>query len=507
MRFASKVVTLLPLVLIEMTLFTNSCGMFSKVLQDNQPRASKTGENVPSTLASAGLSKLDIDTMPAFVGLAISGGGSRAANFGAAVMERLDQEGFLKHVNVISAVSGGALPASYYVLNRNSKDWSWATLRELIATDFASKMRWVHLSELPGYFLLGKNRSHMMASIFDDVLFNQATFGRLGDGMPRLLINATVLPGGNQISFTDDYFQSLNSRLDTYPLSLAVAASAAVPGIFHDIPLTSYTQDGNKNGFVHLADGGISENLGLETLLRMAAARAMPNGPPKACFIFLVDAFPGSDRISERRRESERRDLRKFTDFIFDENYLDAMDTLFARTRIDLLSQINLGRIDLRDLGYGGDMRRYYPVMTTRLRHDELCELWHITFPHLVPLLHAFKPDRRPGPEEYKALSDLSHAVASIKTHWHLTTEGSCDEVTLQNLLYESARILISEDMVTLKDARQWFQEHGMKAERSPQPAAETQNVISTMTGIELGKNTSGRLNGEVICKKPSTSK
>lgn len=44
-----------------------------------------------------------------FAGLAFSGGGSRAALFGAAVMRELDRADVLQQVDVLSAVSGGAL--------------------------------------------------------------------------------------------------------------------------------------------------------------------------------------------------------------------------------------------------------------------------------------------------------------------------------------------------------------------------------------------------------------
>src|ERR1051325_5789166 len=51
-----------------------------------------------------------------FIGLALSGGGSRAANLSIAVMLELQRLGLLEHVDVISGVSGGALTAAYYGL-------------------------------------------------------------------------------------------------------------------------------------------------------------------------------------------------------------------------------------------------------------------------------------------------------------------------------------------------------------------------------------------------------
>lgn len=55
--------------------------------------------------------------------LALSGGGSRAAYFSAAVMLRLQQVfpdlDLLQEVDVISSVSGGSLPAAYYAVSRD----------------------------------------------------------------------------------------------------------------------------------------------------------------------------------------------------------------------------------------------------------------------------------------------------------------------------------------------------------------------------------------------------
>ena len=51
-----------------------------------------------------------------FVGLALSGGGSRSANFAAACMFQLERLGLLSRVDYISSVSGGSLTAAYYCL-------------------------------------------------------------------------------------------------------------------------------------------------------------------------------------------------------------------------------------------------------------------------------------------------------------------------------------------------------------------------------------------------------
>ena len=50
------------------------------------------------------------------VGLALSGGGFRAALFHIGVLARLAELDMLRHVEVISSVSGGSILAAYYYL-------------------------------------------------------------------------------------------------------------------------------------------------------------------------------------------------------------------------------------------------------------------------------------------------------------------------------------------------------------------------------------------------------
>ncbi|MFM8550770.1 MAG: patatin-like phospholipase family protein, partial [Nitrospiraceae bacterium] len=52
-----------------------------------------------------------------FVGLAMSGGGSRAAVFSAAVLFELHRYGLLQQTDVMSSVSGGSFAAAFYALS------------------------------------------------------------------------------------------------------------------------------------------------------------------------------------------------------------------------------------------------------------------------------------------------------------------------------------------------------------------------------------------------------
>src|SRR6476661_5849067 len=63
----------------------------------------KPSSTRPSTLA------VDPNNDGYFVGIAISGGGSRSANFSAACMFQLERLGLLQRADYISSVSGGSI--------------------------------------------------------------------------------------------------------------------------------------------------------------------------------------------------------------------------------------------------------------------------------------------------------------------------------------------------------------------------------------------------------------
>jgi patatin-like phospholipase len=193
-----------------------------------------------------------------FIGVSISGGGSRAANFGAGVLEALNTIGLLDHVTAISGVSGGALPATYYALFGKDSFRKTGGMRDAMKQDFFSPFarRFFYPHNLLRYWVTDFDRSDIMGGVFDDLLFDKTTFSSLGIDGPKLLINATRIPVGvgekegegyryirnQQFSFTTEYFENLGSRIDTYPLSSAVMASGAFPGVFHNVTLRDFNR-------------------------------------------------------------------------------------------------------------------------------------------------------------------------------------------------------------------------------------------------------------------------
>jgi predicted acylesterase/phospholipase RssA len=231
-----------------------------------------------------------------FVGLAISGGGSRSAVFASACMFELQRLGILEKVDYISAVSGGSLPATYYCVN--DEQWNPGNTQKLMSHSFASD---VALTLIQPWFYLAAvfsdyDRSDMLANSFKQTLFTrdgrELTFADLRDDRPRLLLNATDLQSGRGFTFTDETFNEINSDLRNFPLAYACAASSAVPVVLHQVTLRDYSTSWKQ--YRHLIDGGVNDNLGIISLLQtyehhMTVADRTDPYPRGAVFI-VIDA-------------------------------------------------------------------------------------------------------------------------------------------------------------------------------------------------------------------------
>lgn len=244
------------------------------------------------------------------VALAFSGGGTRAAAFSYGVLEALRKTEFvnaqgersrlLDHVDVITGVSGGSFTALAYGLygDKLFDEYESRFLKrnvqgELIARSF-NPLNWGDLAST------GWGRSEMAANLYDEILFNGATFADLDrkDG-PVIAVSSTDLATGYRILFTPSNFDALCSDLGSFRLARAAAASSAVPVVLSPLTINSYggrcgkhmpswfapfvgianpprpaaralerirelqgfMNDGDP--YLHLVDGGISDNLGL----------------------------------------------------------------------------------------------------------------------------------------------------------------------------------------------------------------------------------------------------
>jgi hypothetical protein len=121
------------------------------------------------------------------------------------------------------------------------------------------------------------------------------TFADLRADRPRLLINATDLQSGRRFIFCNESFDDLNSDLSRYPIAKAVTASSAVPVLLHPVTLHDYSTAFDQ--YRHLIDGGVTDNLGITTLVetyasQITAAKAAgrPDPYPNGAVLIIVDA-------------------------------------------------------------------------------------------------------------------------------------------------------------------------------------------------------------------------
>jgi predicted acylesterase/phospholipase RssA len=373
----------------------------------------RSTEPVPETAASWKLTDLETKDHR-FLALSISGGGSRAANFGAAVMLELQARQWLDQVDVISGVSGGTLPTVYYGLREKAGAFTEPALRKSLGYDFQASWirRWFLPQNIFRYWLTDFTRSDIMVQVFNKELYHDATFGEL-QPRPKILLNSTIHNDHTRFTFTDERFARLRSVLASYPVANAVNASSAFPGAFQDVTLQWYMKPPQ---YIHLYDGGPIDNLGVQAITeyinRNILGTSLKRLFSKGCLIIIIDATPASEHPELNTVESSR----SFVDYFVDTNALDAMDAMLLESRRSLLAGMGIptGRQDQ-------EMRGRLPVNDV----DQCgCEVRHIA---LRQLMYA-------GEE----LEGLAERVTQIKTKFWIGEDE-------QNDLFQAAKLLMKQ--------------------------------------------------------------
>ncbi len=292
----------------------------------------------------------------ALVLLALSGGGSRAAYFSSSVMFRLEKMGILQKVDAISSVSGGSITAAYYCMSGDrgeggtvpsGREWDEPVVKRELKKNligrFAGNLFWPDNIAL--YWLTCYNRTHIMAQTLADNYFDTLPFGRdltfrdLNPKRPGLIINSTLSTQnlfGQPFTFTDEDFRGvISSDINAFPLSPGVMASATFPGVFQYYTLRNYSVTRSKR-FIHVFDGGIHDNLGLESLRRVIIAN--PSGGERGIVIILVDAFNDNDAGV---RPTVRDTRQGILGYIVDSTIIDSFNAMLTNQR-----EASLRRID-----------------------------------------------------------------------------------------------------------------------------------------------------------------
>jgi NTE family protein len=297
--------------------------------------------NLPLTDAKAADSQPGRDIQTYFddmvVALSFSGGGTRAAAFSYGVLQGFDETrvqtaastiSLLDHIDFVSGVSGGSVLAAYYGLKKRAAmaDFKERFLLQNPQANLQMDLNFFNISKgLNG----GVNDPTAFPKWLDANLYGGATFkSLLFERRPTVWINASDIYSRTPFVFDSGTFSALCSNLADYPISQAVAASAAVPVIFAPVviqnfpggcptPLPDWVErvrndpdaapliktyadalERYHNGdvkYVKLLDGGIVDNYGLAAITVRRLASNTPYGPlePEEAvklrrFLFLV---------------------------------------------------------------------------------------------------------------------------------------------------------------------------------------------------------------------------
>lgn len=275
-----------------------------------------------------------------------SGGGTRAAAFGYGVLEELHRNpirlqgqdrSWLDSVDLVYGVSGGSVLAAYFSLH--GKDAIPAFEKRFLKQNFQRQLRsqfW-SFANMPRLTSPEFGRGDLLQEQFESTLFGNTTFDDLAQRRkgPFAVISATDMAAGKRLDFTQEYFDVLCLNLSDLRVARAVAASSAVPLVF--APVTLNNNGGNcgyalpapiqqaLNGsdqhllqnqnrqeylnhvqhyansrerpYLHLLDGGLTDNLGLRHLLEMNeiySSRSLKNnfisGSTKRIIVITVNA-------------------------------------------------------------------------------------------------------------------------------------------------------------------------------------------------------------------------
>ena len=244
-----------------------------------------------------------------------SGGGTRAAALGYGVLEQLNQQqvtiggkrkSLLANVDVVVGVSGGSVLAAYFALK--GEDTIPLFYKRFLHQNFQRQVikQAFSMSNLPRLASPEYGRGDLLQEQFENYLFGKATFRDLekhGKG-PFAIISATDMGIGERFNFTQEYFDPMCIDLGNLRIARAVAASSSVPMVFAPITLNNngghcqYTpplqlvsdseagkrqlqtrkefferfqkySNSKNRPYIHLIDGGLTDNLGMRSLLDM----------------------------------------------------------------------------------------------------------------------------------------------------------------------------------------------------------------------------------------------
>lgn len=256
----------------------------------------------PVTVVSTGSDHDNPKTPKDGTALCLSGGGYRAMLFHLGSLWRLNELGHLPKLARVSSVSGGSITAGVLGLKWGrlafgANGVSAAFDAEVVQPIRAMAGKTIDQGAILGGIFLPGTISDKVAGAYRTHLFGHATLQDLPQE-PRFVINATSVQSGALFRFSRPYIADYRvGRIlnPTIELAIAVTASSAFPPVLSPCrielnPASWSPASGQPSEDLHtdpymseavLTDGGVYDNLGLETAWKRYKTILVSNGGGK----------------------------------------------------------------------------------------------------------------------------------------------------------------------------------------------------------------------------------
>ena len=251
------------------------------------------------------------------IGLALSGGGYRAAAFHLGVFKKLQKLDILENIDVISTISGGSIIGAYYALNKGDFKAFEKSFTQKLQQSCVKKIvlnirflfpfilflsyliiilfnplslnlsKWsiITLVLLPIIILIifqfkTLPLTRLKIRAYKKIFFGKATISDLPN-KPLLAINATNLSTGTLFTFSrrkcsdssyeyiKDGGKPITFNCSKMPIAIAVASSTCVPVPFNPVEIDEKYYESPSDKYrikPKLIDGGLYDNQGIHKL-------------------------------------------------------------------------------------------------------------------------------------------------------------------------------------------------------------------------------------------------
>jgi len=418
----------------------------------------------------------EVPSQDLLFGVALSGGGSRAALFAEGGLEALARlrvahgDSVINKIDHLSSVSGGSLSAAYYILKKPGRgvpvlnaDGSlsdayrafFEQYRADLSQDFETSLIWRQL--LSFRWINSALAARTLAEILQSKLYGEARLGDLaarekaGD-TPGLIINTTLYNNGRRLAMTwlpseafdYDFFPELErdlkqagremevtpyirerwklllpmtpTDLHTDPCTARLAVAVTASASFAPLIGPTTVRIGDEEAYWHIGDGGLYENSGIESLLFLYLRQLQIKRAKRAFIVAFDSSFP----FSVGEKQLLRRSL-PFNLFNFD------------FTRIPSIMEeraITYQALFFRTLQLEGVFPDSKTITVIFLRHTDA---------KFAADLSDLPPSCKAESEPLKTPEEVTNRIAAIPTRLGLSS--ACD----RDLLHVAAQKLVAE--------------------------------------------------------------